>query len=70
MRYEALSDANGFREDLIAGEEPELCLRLRQAGWEIWRLDVEMTLHDADMHRFGQWARRARRGGFAARENG
>ncbi|HUG23786.1 MAG TPA: glycosyltransferase family 2 protein, partial [Albitalea sp.] len=58
----------GYREGLIAGEEPELCVRLRAAGWKIWRLDAEMTLHDAAMIRFGQWWSRATRAGFAFAE--
>ncbi|MEM9139196.1 MAG: glycosyltransferase, partial [Pseudomonadota bacterium] len=58
MRMTALAAVGGYRDDLIAGEEPELCVRLRAAGWRVWRLDAEMTLHDADMHRFGQWWRR------------
>lgn len=65
MRHAAVMAAGGFRDDLIAGEEPELCLRLRRAGGEIWRLDAEMTLHDAGMTRFGQWWRRSRRAGHA-----
>lgn len=68
MRAEAFDAVGGFREDLIAGEEPELCVRLRQAGWEIWRLDAEMTWHDADMHRFSQWWQRSRRAGHAFAE--
>ena len=55
VRVDALRAVEGYREDLIAGEEPELCLRLRQAGWRIWRLDAEMTAHDAQITRFGQW---------------
>ena len=43
-------------------------MRLRQAGWKIWRLDAEMTWHDADMHRFAQWWTRARRAGHAYAE--
>lgn len=65
MRTNALEAAGGYRDDLIAGEEPELCVRLRAAGWRIWRLDSEMTLHDAAMTRFGQWWRRALRSGYA-----
>src|SRR5262249_52477087 len=65
MRATAVETAGGFREDMIAGEEPELCVRLRGAGWRIWRLDDEMALHDAAMMRFGQWWRRALRGGYA-----
>lgn len=65
IRVSAFSDVGGFRPDLIAGEEPELCVRLRAAGWKIWRLDAEMTLHDAAMTRFGQWWTRTLRGGYA-----
>ena len=65
IRANALEAVGGYRDDLIAGEEPELCVRLRAAGWRIWRLDREMALHDAAMTRFGQWWRRALRGGYA-----
>lgn len=65
IRVNAFETTSGYRDDLIAGEEPELCVRLRAAGWRIWRLDTEMTLHDAAMTRFDQWWRRALRGGYA-----
>lgn len=65
FRVQPLRDSGGYKEDLIAGEEPELCVRLRNAGWKILRLDAEMTLHDAAMTRFGQWWRRNVRAGFA-----
>lgn len=68
MRCDALRAAGGYRADLIAGEEPELCLRLRCMGWTIWRIDAEMTLHDAAMHRFGQWWTRSVRSGHAYAE--
>ncbi len=68
MRVEPLVAASGFRDSLIAGEEPELCLRLRAAGWKIYRLDAEMTLHDAAMTRFGQWWKRSVRAGHAFAE--
>lgn len=51
MRVAAVYTAGGYREGLIAGEEPELCLRLRRAGWQVWRLDAEMTLHALLQHR-------------------
>jgi len=62
---EALLATNGYRDSLIAGEEPEWCVRLREAGWKIRRMDHDMTLHDAAILRFGQWWQRAKRGGFA-----
>lgn len=65
MRVDAFQAVGGYRDDVIAGEEPELCVRLRAAGWEIWRLDLAMTIHDAAILAFGQWWKRARRGGFA-----
>jgi GT2 family glycosyltransferase len=68
MRLAALQQSGGFRETLIAGEEPELCVRMRAAGWRIWRLDDEMTLHDAAMTRFGQWWKRSMRTGFSYAE--
>lgn len=58
----------GYNNDLIAGEEPEMCIRVRQAGHKIWRLDHEMTLHDAAMYRFTQWWKRALRAGYAYAE--
>lgn len=64
IRLDAFDAVGGFRADLIAGEEPELCVRLRSAGWRIWRLGEEMTLHDAAMSHFGQWWTRALRSGF------
>lgn len=64
-RVSALQEVGGFREDMIAGEEPELCHRLRQADWKILRLDAEMALHDAAMTRLGQWLKRTRRAGHA-----
>ncbi len=65
LRANAFDAAQGFRVGLIAGEEPELCVRLRKQGWKIWRVGQEMALHDAAMTRFGQWCTRAQRGGHA-----
>jgi glycosyltransferase involved in cell wall biosynthesis len=68
MRVKALVEAEGYDETLIAGEEPELCVRLRQSGWTIRRLPTEMTLHDASMTRWSQWWRRTERSGHAFAE--
>jgi GT2 family glycosyltransferase len=68
MKYAPLIHVGGFRDDLIAGEEPELCLRLQRAGGEIWRIDAEMTLHNAALNRFGQWWKRMVRSGHAFAE--
>jgi hypothetical protein len=68
LRASALQAVDGYRDALIAGEEPELCVRLRAKGWRIVRLPAEMTLHDAAMTRFKQWWRRTRRSGYAFAE--
>jgi len=68
MRAAAFRQAGGFAPDLIAGEEPELCLRLHRLGWGVVRADRGMVLHDADMTRFAQWWRRALRAGWAYAE--
>jgi GT2 family glycosyltransferase len=68
MRVGAFQQVDGFNSTLIAGEEPELCVRLRQHGWKIMRLDAEMTLHDAQMTHFSQWWKRSVRAGHAYTE--
>jgi hypothetical protein len=68
MRVEAFDDGGGFNPDLIAGEEPELCVRLREKHWSVHRIDAEMATHDADMTRFSQWWRRSLRCGYAYAE--
>lgn len=68
MRVDALKAASGYRDSMIAGEEPELCFRLRQAGWRVHRLDRDMTLHDANITRLRQWWVRTVRSGHAFAE--
>ncbi len=68
IRVDSFEMVDGFRQTLIAGEEPELCVRLRAKGWKIWRLDFEMTLHDAAMFHFKQWWKRNIRSGYAFAE--
>ena len=65
INVEAFVQVAGYRNDLIAGEEPEMCFRLRQLGWKIYRLDAEMTLHDAAMTKISQWWKRTLRSGYA-----
>jgi GT2 family glycosyltransferase len=65
MAVDAVRSVGGFDSTMIAGEEPELCVRLRRKGYRILRIDAEMTLHDAAMTRFSQWWRRSIRTGYA-----
>ena len=68
IRVEAFRAVKGYDPSIIAGEEPEMCVRLRAAGWEIHRIDAEMTLHDAAMTKFSQWWKRTLRSGHAFAE--
>ncbi|QDZ08052.1 glycosyltransferase [Sphingomonas panacisoli] len=64
MRADAYRQAGGFDPRIIAGEEPELCSRLRKANWRVMRLDAPMTIHDAATFHFSQWWNRGVRSGF------
>lgn len=66
VRATAFAEIGGMNSAIAAGEEPEMCLRLRKAGWRIARLDKEMALHDAALLRFAQWWQRVVRGGRGA----
>lgn len=67
-RVAAFNSVGGFNSSVIAGEEPELCYRLREKGWEIERLNLDMTMHDANLHTFQEWWKRSERYGHAAME--
>jgi cellulose synthase/poly-beta-1,6-N-acetylglucosamine synthase-like glycosyltransferase len=68
MRRSALAEVEGYDPALIAGEEPELCRRLRARGYRIVHIDSPMTGHDLNMTRFSQYWRRAVRAGHAYAE--
>lgn len=64
IRRAAFEAAGGFDPTIPAGEEPELCHRLRFAGWVISRMNVDMAWHDLAMLHFRQWYKRQLRGGY------
>ena len=64
-RISALRQVGGFNENAIAGEEPELGIKLGLAGYSMIKLDQQMATHDAQMTRFGQWWTRSVRAGHA-----
>ena len=71
IRATAFRQVGGYDESIIAGEEPEMCWRMRQhegGNWRILRIDAEMTLHDAQLTRFTQWWKRNVRSGHAYAE--
>jgi len=68
MRVAPLRAVGGYLDGLIAGEEPELCVRLRAAGYKVWRLNRDMAWHDAAMMHWSQWWKRSKRAGHAFAE--
>ena len=68
VRRSALAQVNGFDASLKAGEEPELCARLRACGWEIEHLDTPMTQHDLAVNSMRAYWLRAYRSGIAYAE--
>ena len=69
IRRAALMEVGGYSEDMIAGEEPEMCFRMRENGWKILRIDSEMTWHDAAITDIAQWWLRNVRAGYAYAES-
>ena len=68
MRRTAFEEVGGYNPDLIAGEEPEMCLRLREKGWEIHRIRADMAWHDIAISSLSPWWKRAARSGHAFAE--
>ena len=64
-RASAVTGVGGFNEQVIAGEDAELGARIKLAGYAIEKIDCQMATHDAELMRFGQWWKRAVRGGHA-----
>ncbi|TQV74596.1 glycosyltransferase [Aliikangiella marina] len=68
VRLNAFSAVGGFNGAVIAGEEPELCKRLRANGGKVVRVAVDMAYHDSAMLHFSQWWKRGVRNGYGGME--
>jgi hypothetical protein len=68
IRRDVLEQTHGYNEMLIAGEEPEMCRRIRGLGYKILHVDLPMTGPDLAMKSWKQYWRRATRTGYAYAE--
>lgn len=68
VRRSALEQVGGFDPSLKAGEEPEMCARLRAHGWQIEHLDEPMTRHDLAVRSLRAYLLRCYRSGIAYAE--
>lgn len=64
IRRSALEQTGGYDDVLVGGEDPELGVRMRLAGWHIQHQAIPMTTHDLATHTLGRHARRAYRTGY------
>jgi glycosyltransferase involved in cell wall biosynthesis len=64
VRKGVFSELGGFDTTLIAGADPEFCLRLTAKGGEILALNADMGTHDSAMYHFSQWWHRCTKVGF------
>lgn len=65
MRASVFREVNGFDEGLIAGADPELCFRVRQAKYKIFCAPVDMGTHDSNMQYFSEYWKRSVKTGYA-----
>ncbi len=68
IRRDVLEQVSGYDETLIAGEEPEMCRRIRARDFVILHADRAMTQHDLGIRTFRQYWKRATRTGYAYAE--
>lgn len=65
IRSSDFDAVGGYDPTIVAAEDDDLSLRLRNRGGRIVRLPDITTIHDADMHHWIQWWNRAVRCGHA-----
>ncbi len=66
IKTTAFQQVNGYDNTVIAAEDDELSVRLRQqTQGKLMRIDHNCSLHDADIHSVFQWWKRLKRSGYA-----
>lgn len=68
VRADVLEEVGGYDDRLIAGEEPDMCRRIRGRGYLIVHVNRPMTGHDLAITSVKQYWRRAVRSGYAYAE--
>ena len=63
VRVEAFERVSGFDGGIIAAEDDDFCIRVRKAGFKVFRIEAPMTRHDANIMSIWQWYSRSKRGG-------
>lgn len=63
LKVAPIQAVRGYNPHIIAAEDDEFSIRLRATGGKILRVEEPATIHDANITRFSQWWRRAKRCG-------
>lgn len=63
LKVNVFKQVGGFSEDIIAAEDDDMCIRVRAAGYKVFRIDASMSRHDANIMHLSQWYKRSKRGG-------
>lgn len=69
MRVQALREVGGYNPEIIAAEDTDTAIRMRELGWRLLRIDQPMSIHDANILELEQWWKRMVRGGHGTAEN-
>lgn len=64
-RISSVQAVGGFNDQVIAGEDSELGVRLALSGRSVFKIDQPMATHDARMMRFSEWWKRSVRAGHS-----
>lgn len=70
LRSEVYAKVGGFDPTIVAAEDEEFVIRVRQAGYRALRLPRTMTLHDIAITKLSEWWRRNVRSGQGFAEVG
>jgi GT2 family glycosyltransferase len=54
IRSSVFNDVKGFDPQIIAAEDDDLCIRVRQKGWKILKIESHMATHEANISSFSQ----------------
>lgn len=63
VRKQAFEAVDGFDQNIIAAEDDDFCIRVREKGYKVYRIDKQMSKHDANIMKLAQWLKRSKRGG-------
>ncbi len=63
VKVEIFKSIQGFNESIISAEDDDFCIRARRADYKVFRIDADMSKHDANITRLSQWYKRSKRGG-------